>query len=433
MAGFLKKLFAKKEEEPFRIEFSEIDAYLLNKEEGVMNVFREASASSGKEVRGAIADIMDKSDRLLEAKIPEDADVPPRVRSVVEKSLPGFVSSVKKTADVELSDDPELFYEEIIALVQSFGNCMRQQGRYLPAAYPEEMKDIRSSVTVIGRELNSMSEKIKPSIELRENLSKTRKVYEEIKGSEDEADSSIEERKSLKKRIISLTQEMQDTDEKISLCRKSPEYIFYEEMLAKKDSLSEEASELMDTYNLLSSTVSNVFRKAVYAAEREGNKDLAASLKKFEEILNDSKREDETELTELYESFYDSFRSLTESDGSIIKNKSEEKLFADKFYLTVEISQICRKYREVISDLNKTTGFIEDSGPAKELERLEKMREDLLIDSENDKKRINYLSEQIESLNAGIARNYENLLNEFRNLEGREVIFGDDFPGKPGF
>ncbi|MDD4127832.1 MAG: hypothetical protein PHV39_09150, partial [Methanomicrobium sp.] len=208
MAGFLKKLFSKEGDMPHVMEYTDIAVFLDKSEKEDADKVEEVSNLSKPEVMAAIGDLKNKADSLSKAKISDDAEISPRVRTVVEKSLPGFSASLIKALPDSLPADPEEYYKTLVEVVQSIGKCLSGQGKYIHAVFPAEMKDIKTSLGVIGREINTLNEKIKPAMQNKEKISAVRTALNRSESLYSEYISSLDEIQKIESLISSNKKEL---------------------------------------------------------------------------------------------------------------------------------------------------------------------------------------------------------------------------------
>ena len=146
------------EEQVLVLDYAEIPQWRDRQE---IEVRAEMSGQTEKQraaIARAVEDAKSKVNRLLKVEI--DDQTPPKLRRVVETSLQPFVRAMDITLSRHLSADPIEFYNDAAEVLKGCVKHMNGQGKYLAAALPEEMKDIRSSISIMGLEINNMTREI---------------------------------------------------------------------------------------------------------------------------------------------------------------------------------------------------------------------------------------------------------------------------------
>ncbi|MBN2734979.1 MAG: hypothetical protein JXQ82_09015 [Methanomicrobiaceae archaeon] len=422
MAGFFKKLFSKEDDKPFLIDYNEIPGYLDTTENELSKKLHESTESSKKEVYGAIDALNKKAEAILSVKIGDNAEIPPRVRTVVEKSIPGFSGSLKKALPESLSDDPEEYYTSLVNLVSGVGKCLSSQGKYIHAAFPAEIKDIKSSVAVIGREINSMNGVIKPAIEKRGKISEVRKAYQDIDSLYPEYFGASDETKGLELKLSSNESELEKIAEMISECRKSPEFQEYERYLLRISSLLEEKEELKDSYHLSAANVSNVFRKIIYAAEKDGNSKFAKDLYSFDSLLISGGKKDTESLLTQYSGLYPEIKRYMDANPGTLKNKSEERLLCAPDALPVQISDICSKYGSVSDEIRHLKELVSSFEQAEKLSVLEGRFEEIKKENNFNSSRIFSLLKRQEEISEIFSEYCDKLESAMSDLSEKKTL-----------
>ncbi len=126
-------------------DYNNITRDLESEENQVSTSLKKSTDGSREIISQAFIDIADISDNLQNLKVKSDADLNIRVKSVAEKSLPQFAAALKKTVpDVNgFPDDPQEYYNAVAETLKSVTKCIRGQGRYVIAAFPEEMNELK--------------------------------------------------------------------------------------------------------------------------------------------------------------------------------------------------------------------------------------------------------------------------------------------------
>ncbi len=142
MFKFLKG-FMKSADLPADIGIEDLPAWI----EGEERVVRQDLAAR---VRAARAELLDARRQMEEVLSDFDTgstkEAPhPKLAGVTERSLPLFLKAMGMSLSRDLPDDPEKFYTAAGEILKGCLSAFRGQGRYLVAAFPEEMKVLRGS------------------------------------------------------------------------------------------------------------------------------------------------------------------------------------------------------------------------------------------------------------------------------------------------
>ena len=422
MAGFFKKLFSKEDDTPYVMDYNDISGFLDESEKEIAEILLKSSKRSEEVVLDAVSELRKKADSLMSVKISDNAELPPRVKVVVEKSVPGFSASLKKALPDTLPEDPEEYYNSVALLVQAIAKCMSGQGKYIHTAFPEEIKDIKSSVAVIGREINAMNEEIKPAVERREKVSGVRQTFDKTEFLFSEKTSSFDEITKLKTSISLNESELRDNADSIAKCRKTPEFLEYEGYLNRISSLDEERRELKDSYHLSVATVSNVFRKIIYAAEKKGNTDFSKALFSFDDLLLSKGKKDAKVISESYSALYPEIKRYLTDNSGFLKNKSEERLLSDSDELTSRISGLCGKYNSILDEISDLKSLVASNNQAETLAGIESRTDAMNAECTHMKSRISILEERQKEISEELPKSCEKLVSVLSDLRGRDTV-----------
>ena len=409
MAGFFKKLFSKEEETPPAMDFSEIAGYLKNLEKEDLEKLEAASQKSKKEVLTAIEDLKIKADSISGAKIPDDSVVAPRVRTVVEKSLPNFSASLLKAMPQNLPENPEEYYASLVETIQAVSKCMRGQGKYIHVVFPAEMKDIKASVDVIGRAINTLNNELKPVMDKKANVVLVRGELLKTESLVSEYSSSVDTINELKSEISSNEDEIEKIIEEITLCRKCPDFLEYEGQ----------------TERIKVADVSNIFRKIIYASEREGESEFSKSLFDFDSYLLSGEIKDAGKINKIYSGLYPKIEEYIRKNPGFLKNKSEEFFFSDSDAFNIRISELCNKYNQVKDEISALKDAVSKSQSAEKLSSLKAKMEKLNEESTMKNKKISFLIERQKEISEEYPQLSESLSSALSKLRGCDTIIVD--------
>ena len=428
MAGFLKKLFSKDDNSPLVIDYNNIPSDIGSEKDRVSASLKETTARSRKIISQALKEISDISDNLVNLKPDSDADLNARVKSVVERSLPQFAAALKKTVPDESSfpEDPHEYYTAVAETLKSVAKCIRGQGKYVYAAFPDEMKELKVQIDVIGREINSMNETFRPALEKTARTDAVSSSYEKCENIAGRHNELADENLRLEKVIADCESELSDIESRIAGLKDSSEYKCYSDAIAGKATAEEESVRIADSLHLITANVGNVFRKVSYAAEKDGAKELVKDIARFEAALDayDLSAEDTADASEieaLWSPLYSAIAGYIKANPAFIKTKSEERLFVDKDALVSEISGLRGSYAAAVKKIAELNGIIESSDAAKTLVELSDRMSELKGTLERSKNTMAANTESIAALEAEYEPACKGLVESLAALKGKPV------------
>ncbi len=424
MAGFLKKLFSKEDNSPLIYDYNNITRDLESEENQVSTSLKKSTDGSREIISKAFTDIADISDNFQNLKVKSDADLNIRVKSVAEKSLPQFAAALKKTVpDVNgFPDDPQEYYNAVAETLKSVTKCIRGQGKYVIAAFPEEMNELKGHITIIGREINSMNETFRPALEKTALINAASSSYEKCRDIAERHSSLVSENLRLKKDVANCESEISKTEKSISELKESSEYKHYESAIADKISAEEGLVRIADSYHLITANLGNVFRKVSYAADKDGTKELVKNITHFEAVLNAKGKKNISEIEDIWSTLYSEIAGYIKDNPSFVKTKSEERLFLDKNTLISDISNLCESYAAEKKSVSELKQMIEGSDAAKQMTELSYRMTELKSTLERSKNTIASNVEAIADLEAEYEPACTGLNESLSKLKGKTVI-----------
>jgi hypothetical protein len=176
----LRDLFRRTEpeKEALGLAFDDLPAWLDSREEKIENELVGATSSSREAIDGILDNLEEVVARMETAEGSEE--VHPRLRDISRKALPGFARSMTQILCRRPSGDPETFYTAAAETLKSALKAVKGQGKYLSSLYPDEMKEVRTTVRDLGREINAMTEAITRVRADRQPVADVRKSYDSL-------------------------------------------------------------------------------------------------------------------------------------------------------------------------------------------------------------------------------------------------------------
>ena len=409
-------------------DYNGIPSDLESEKNRVSTSLNDAAKRSRSIISRALRDVAAVADNFMNLKVDSDADLNARVKSVVERSLPQFAAALKKTVPDEDSfpEDPQEYYNAVAETLKSVTKCIRGQGRYVIAAFPEEMKELKGHIDVIGREINSMNGTFRPALEKTARIDAVSKSYERCRDIAERHGALLEENMRLEKEMADFESDISKIEMGISELKDSSEYADYEAAIAGKTAAEEELVRIADNYHLITANLGNVLRKVSYAAEKDGAKELVKDIARFEEALNAydlsaEEKEAVSAIETLWSPLYSSVAVYVRNNPSFIKTKSEERLLTDAGALISEISKLCNNYAAEKQHLSEHVQKIDGSDAAKEMTALSDRVAELKGALEKSKNTIASNKDAVAGLEAEYPKACEKLTEALSNLKGKPV------------
>jgi len=429
MVGFLKKLFSKDDNSPLICDYNNIPSDLESEKNRVSTSLNDAAKRSRSIISRALRDVAAVADNFMNLKMDSDADLNARVKSVVERSLPQFAAALKKTVPDEDSfpEDPQEYYNAVAETLKSVTKCIRGQGRYVIAAFPEEMKELKGHIDVIGREINSMNGTFRPALEKTARIDAVSTSYERCRDIAERHGVLLDENMRIEKEIADFESEISKIEKGISELKDSSEYRGYEAAIAGKTAAEEELVRIADNYHLITTNLGNVLRKVSYAAEKDGAKELVKDIARFETALNTydlsaEEKKNFSEIKALWSPLYSAVAGYVRNNPSFIKTKSEERLLTDDAALISEISKLCESYAAEKQSLSEHVLKIDGSDAAKEMTALSERMAELKAAIERSGNTIASNKDAVSGLEAEYPNACEKLTEALSNLKGKPVV-----------
>lgn len=430
MGGLFKRLFGKKEEpKPVVVRFSELDAWISDYEAEIRGVLLDTAATSRDIVTSAAKELRMHVHDLGEIKV--EAEFHPKLIRVVEHSIPSFISVMDVTLGKGFSESPDEYYSDVVDFVNATAKNMKSQGRYITGVLPEEMKEIRQSLAVVGRQINELNEVFGPSRSKLSALAEIRRLYESVNRSVDEYHSSGEEIEVLKKELDDSRSVIEALNSQISEIESGGEYNEAVVLNSEIEALKKEKQHLRDDYSRLVSLTSNAFRKAEYFAGKSGDRKLADEIRTFWDMLKKPSSVDNSKLLSAYGALYPNLKGVFDKKEGILKNKTEQQLFSSAENLSEKIRSICSGYSSISADLSLLSAKAKDLRAFSKKEACESERAELTEKCRNIEKQIVEVTEMIKRTVDEIPVLISSLQEKLISTEDRSVELLVDIEGIP--
>jgi len=343
----IRDLFRRTEPEKENLELSvdDLPGWLDAREEEIALGLLSATAPSREAITGTLKHLREVVARMETA----DADeaVHPRLRDISKKALPQFTKSMTQILSREPSGDPEAFYSTSAETLKSALKVLKGQGKYLSAPYPDEMKEVRTAVRDLGREINAMTEAIARARTDRQQVEDTRKTYELLIQVREEYVAASGQVREYETAIEEAERKIREAEADIAALRLRPDYARkqeVEERIRELDALDEEAGREIAA---LRTPAIHVFRKAEKAAEKSGDGETATAIGRALDACTGGLPGDEGARVDQIEAVMPAVLAMIRREDLLLKNQEEVRLFSDPETLPAGIRRVLCRQREV--------------------------------------------------------------------------------------
>lgn len=325
----LRDLFRRAEpvEESLELSFDALPAWLDAREEEIGNDLLNATAPSREAITGALESLRDVVARMETAEGAEE--VPPRLRDISKKALPGFTKSMAQILSREPSGDPEAFYAVAAEILKNAIRAVKGQGKYLSALYPDEMKEVRTGVKDLGREINTMTEVIARARADRQKAAVARESYASLVRVREEYPAASARVLEHGTALGEAERGIKEAEESLAALRVRPEYgrlQEVEEQIRELDAATEEAGRELA---VLRASAVHVFRKAEKVATKTGDTGAATVIEKVLNACTGSLTDGLEDPVGLTVAAMPAILSMIGRGDLPLKNQDEVRLFSD--------------------------------------------------------------------------------------------------------
>jgi hypothetical protein len=322
----ISELFKPKQTEPETNDISpdELPAWLDNEENTCLTRRTDRINLSREVVRKAREDII----QLLEDIGTEDPEKPlhPKIAQVNRHNLPQFKRKIETAIDQEFSDDDEIYYRQVVEMVDGCFKAFRGPGRYLHLLYAEEIKLFKQSLDQIGRELNLLTDVIKTSRTRLGRIEAIRAALTRYQDASEEAARVISRRKEMVTRREELINEQDRITAEREKVVSGSDYAEYTRRCTTLEADQQRVADLYESLESLIRTALPVWRKALRLVQDEQHRDEEKLLEKLIQGAVLQKYEDPEFLSMISSTAATIFRYI-DNEAVPLKNSFEKSLF----------------------------------------------------------------------------------------------------------
>jgi hypothetical protein len=347
----VRDLFKKDEllHEELELDLDQVSGWLGDREDAIRTDLAESTAPA----RQGVSDAIERLRLVIGRMSPEDGDaaVHPRLKDISRKTLPQFTRSMNQILSRDLAGDPETFYATAADILKGAIRMVQGQGKYLASLYPDEMKEVREGIRVLGREVNSMTETIGRAREDLKQISDIRELSESLSRNRAEYASSYDQFAAYETTLLEESRAIEAIEEKLAAMHEHPEYPVRQELEARIRDLNARRGEIDRRAASVISTAHHVFRKAEKVAEKAGDKQAVAALHRILDAYAGSIPEQDDEVRSQTEAALAVTLPLIQREEVALKNKEEIRLFSDPDSLPAELESILAQHKEIRQQL----------------------------------------------------------------------------------
>ncbi|HDR73118.1 MAG TPA: hypothetical protein ENN85_04305 [Methanoculleus sp.] len=399
MGSFFDRLFGRKPEAPVLVlEYAEIPQWLDGREIDVRNEMIGETAGSRTAIALAVEEARTRVNQLRTVEFGDQT--PPKLKRVVETSLQPFVRAMDITLSRHFSSDPIEFYNDAVEVLKGCMKHMKGQGKYIAAVLPEEMKELRSCISVIGTEINTMTEEIGRAQQVMGKIREARNAYRALEEAAGERRAKKEQWKALWKDIERDEARLTTIAEKVAGIETDTGYRAARELQARAGALDRERRNLRERYHSIASTTGGVLRRAAYAAERQGAMESAHRIRKVMQMLDTPMTPGPDILIRSVRAILPDLRAMVDENTIALKNKSELHLFSGDAVIITELETICQGYADVRDESGALNTAIAHSEPLSVMRDLQQRQNTIREKHAGDIERMETYEKEMDGIRA---------------------------------
>ncbi len=343
----LRDLFRRTEpvEENLKLSRDGLPVWLDAREEEIGTDLSDATGPSREAISGTLDHLREAVARMETAQ--GDEEVHPRLRDISKKALPGFTKSMAQILSREPSGDPEAFYATAAEILKGSLKALKGQGKYLSSVYPDEMKEVRTAVKDLGREVNTMTEALARARAGRQQVKDVRESYESLARLREEYAAADYQVRNLGATITEAERAIRKTEEDLAALKLHPDHARQqeiEERIRELDAMDEETGRELVA---LRTPAVHVFRKAGKVAEKAGDGVAAAAIGRVLDAYTGSLPDDGEDPVALTEAVMPATLAMIRRGDLPLKNQDEVRLFSDPDTLPAGMRRVLHRQREV--------------------------------------------------------------------------------------
>ncbi len=421
MLKFLKSLLGSAPDKQITMTLEKVTSWLDEQESTARETFHEEVQEPIGNIRNAMANLQLTVNNLKGAE--QDPENHPKIRSIAKNSLPLFIRAMNSSLAKELPSDPEAFYTVAIECVKGCLNAVRGQGRYLLVAFPDEMKETKSGIDAIGREINVMTKAIGRFKEVTTRADAARIAYAALCDARKNLERSYGKEERLKARLGEITEHLSTIAAETARLSIDPSLEALDADRARCAELVRQRDNLLRHYASLTMTTSHVFRKAEKIATRKHLSKEVHTLKDAMDILSDHEVADAETVARALDMACPLVQKMIDEGDIVLKNKEERTVFSDTGKFSGEVSGLCTRYRELEKQCREAEEGLLSHPVLARLRSLEREKEQLEGMRVHEEEGQKDLLEWRTKLQTSVPLLQEELVKKMEEMAGETVQF----------
>ncbi len=339
--GFFDKLLGRSTEpKETELVFTEVPAWLREKERAIFEAADRTVRESRPRVCSAVREIEKTVDALKDAKPEGNVVVHPKLLRVVEQGVPRYTVAMEKTLALSVSEVPGEYYDDCVELIAQITKNTKGPGRYIANVFPALMKEIRLQIDVIGREVNALSGVLATSRKESGWVDEATETHALLVANQDRLIETLRSASHLEKENDALATELSALKCDLQTLIEGPEAVEYDALIARQAACGDKLREADADYKRFLSQSANVFRKAAHICELSNDKETIALLKTVRNGLESSHSDERTRALAAYPSLFPQLARLIRENDSLIKNKDEQALFSEQGAFILPLTEV---------------------------------------------------------------------------------------------
>ncbi|MGA2161162.1 MAG: hypothetical protein ABSG28_03020 [Methanoregula sp.] len=421
MLKFLKSLLGSAPDKHIILTLGEVPSWLDEQETAARETFHEEVQEPIGNIRNAAANLQLMVNNLKGAE--QDPENHPKIRSIAKNSLPLFIRAMNTSLAKDLPDDPEAFYTSAVECVKGCLNAIRGQGRYLMVAFPEEMKETKTGIDVIGREINVMTKAIGRFKEVTTHADAARTAYAALCDSRKNLERSFGKEERIKARIAEIAERLETIAIETARLSADPSLEAIDAERVRCADLVRQRDEHLRHYASLAMTASHVIRKAEKIATRKHLSKEVHIIKDAMDILSDHDVAAAETVARALDMACPLVQTMIDEGDIVLKNKEERAVFSDTGKFSGEASGLCTRYRELEKQCREAEEGLLSHPVLARLRSLEREKEQLESMHVHEEQGHKELLEWRTKLQASIPLLEEELVKKLEEMAGETVQF----------
>lgn len=345
MLKFLKSLLGSGPDKQISLTFEDVPAWLDEREKAARDSIRAEVQEPIRSIRNAMANLQLMVNNLKGAD--QDPETHPKIKSIAKNSLPLFLKAMNTALAKELPDEPEEFYAASVECVKGALNAVRGQGRYLMVAFPDEMKETKTGIDAIGREINVMTKSIGRYKQQAGLIEAARTAHIALGDAAHDLEHSYGKEERLRALIAGFTGRLDAIAREHTGLESDPSLAQLDTERDRCAGLSRQREECLRHYASLTMTMSHVFRKAEKIAIKKHLPKEVHLLRDAMEILSDHEVAAAEPITRVLAAACPVVDKMVSEGDIVLKNKEERLVFSDTGKFSGEVSGLCAQFHEL--------------------------------------------------------------------------------------